>query len=345
MMHFFRSPRSTFFRLLLFLIPAAAAAAPETGYVNLRTDLMRVPKSMVKSAPEKAIEHSEARLTVSIFMNVLSGTRAQVKLQNSFETREGGVSFAVTPDIHVPGKTARIDFSALYLMPDGGVFNAPGDSGFNNAAGISSRRILRVLRPSAVGLFAMPGEGAIVPLLYVYTQYPVPNLLPKYTELDCRLLTVDSEELKRFSGNPLVEPLLRDYVLDKIAQEKTAFSRTLKINRGRAVYSDTVPREDPVRNRKVPVGITIRYSQLSGSVFRLEVTETRFIGERRSSDPDYHGKVPVFETFSYEGYLAAQKGKWIMPARVVSRHAGNRSFFEQKETDHPKEKILLIRMR
>ena len=145
---------------------------------NLRADLMRVPKSMVKSAPEKAIEHAEARLTSSIFLNVLSGTRAQVKLQNTFETREGGITFAVTPDIHVPGKTARIDFSALYLMPDGGVFNAPGDSGFNNAAGISSRRILRVLRPSAVGLFAMPGEGAIVPLLYVYTQYPVNSDIP-----------------------------------------------------------------------------------------------------------------------------------------------------------------------
>lgn len=335
------------FLFLLFLLPLApgSAAAPETGFVNLRADLMRVPKSMVKSAPEKAIEHAEARLTSSIFLNVLSGTRAQVKLQNTFETREGGITFAVTPDIHVPGKTARIDFSALYLMPDGGVFNAPGDSGFNNAAGISSRRILRVLRPSAVGLFAMPGEGAIVPLLYVYTQYPVKDLLTKFTELECRLLTVYSDDLKRFSGASLAEPLLREETLARIAQEKTAFSRTLKISRGRALYSDTVLREDPVRKRKVPIGITIRFTHLSGSVFRLELTETRFAGERESTDPEFKGKVPVFETFSYEGYLAAQKDKWIMPARVVSCHAGKRSFLELEKTDRPREKIILIKMR
>ena len=333
--------------LLLFLplLTAGVSAAPETGFVNLRADLMRVPKSMVKSAPEKAIEHSETRLTASVFMNVLSGTRALVKLQNTFETREGGIVFSVTPDIHVPGKTARIAFSALYLMPDGGVFHAPGDSGFNNAAGISSRRILRVLRPAAVGLFAMPGEGAIVPLLYIYTQYPVPNLLTKFTELECRLLTVDSEELKRFSENPLVEPLLRDYVLDRISQEKSAFSRTLKINRGRAVFSDTVPREDPVRKRKVPGGITIRVSHFSGAVFRFELTETRLIGERKSSDPDFKGNVPIFETFAYEGYLAAQKDKWIMPARIVSCHAGSRSFFELEKSNHPREKIILIKIR
>ena len=331
--------------LFLPLLTAGLSAAPKTGFVNLRADLMRVPKSMVKSAPEKAIEHSDTRLTASVFLNVLSGTRAQVKLQDTFETREGGLSFAVTPDIHVPGKTARIDFTALYLMPDGGVFRAPGDSGFNNAAGISSRRILRVLRPAAVGLFAMPGEGAIVPLLYVYTQYPVPNLLTQFTELECRLLTIRSDELKRFAGNPLVEPLLRDYVLDRIAQEKSAFSRTLKISRGRAVYSDTVLREDPVRKRKVPVGVTIRFSHLSGAVFRFELTETRFIGERESSDPDCKGKVPVFETFAYEGYLAAQKDKWIMPARIVSCHAGTRSFFEEDKSDRPGEKIILIKMR
>lgn len=330
---------------LLSLFPALASAAPETGFVNLRADLMRVPGSAAKFAPEKAIEHSETRLTASVFMNVLSGTRAQVKLQNSFETREGGLTFAVTPDIHVPGKTARIDFSALYLMPDGGVFNAPGDSGFNNAAGISSRRILRVLRPSAVGLFTMPGEGAIVPLLYVYTQYPVPDILPEYTELECRLLTVSSNHLKKFSGNQLVEPLLRDYVLGKIATEKSAFTHTLKIRGKQAAYSDTVLRDDPVRKRRVPVGVTIRFSLLSGSIFRLDLTETRLIGERESSDPDFKGKVPVFETFSYEGYLAAQKGKWIMPARIVSYHAGKRSFFEQDKSNEPREKIILIKMR
>lgn len=332
------------FLLLLPLLPGFAAETA-TGFVNLRVDLMRVPASMVKSAPEKAIEHSEARRTLSLFLNVLSGTRAQVKLQNSFETREAGISFAVTPDIHVPGKTARIDFTALYLMPDGGVFHAPGDSGFNNAAGISSRRILRVLRPSAVGLFTMPGEGAIVPLLYVYTQYPVPDLLQNYSRMECRILTVSSEELKRFSGNALVEPLLRDYVLDKIAQEKTAFARTLNIRGGKAFFSDTVPKEDPVRSRQVPVGVTIRFSRLSGAVFRLDLTETRFIGERESSDPENPGRVPVFETFSYEGYLAAQKNKWLMPARIVSFHAGERSFFERGTSAAPREKWILIKLK
>jgi len=329
--------------LLLFLIPFLMAAG-ETGYVNLRADLMKVPEKAVKEAPEKALEYNGSARVMSVYLNVLHDTRAETRLRTSVESNETGLVFSLSPKVHVPGKSAQVDFNAYYRMPPGGVFGASGAPGFNDAVGFSTRRILRMPRPSASGLFRLPEGGAIVPLLTVYTQYPMPGILTHAKEAEIRLISADTGELKRFSDNPLIEPLLRDYVLDKIAAYPHSFQQTLNLRSKRALYNRTTPFTDPVSGRRFAVGLRIQVTEFAPSVFRLSVEETLRTGTRKSSGPE-HGEIPVFETFSYDGFLSAQPGKWIMPVRIVSAHAGRRSFYETDFTERTREKVLMIRFR
>ena len=175
--------------LPLLFLTLIGFAAPREGFVAFRMDLMRVPEAAGRNA-EKAILHAESRCVMTAFMTVLSGSRAEAKLYDRFEEAFCGFSVAASPEVHIPRRTALIDYAAFYRMPEGGIFLGKMDRDFDSAVTMSSRRLLRVPKPASTGLFAMPGEGAVVPLLRLDTLYPFYGAIEKIGTLECRLLSM-----------------------------------------------------------------------------------------------------------------------------------------------------------
>ena len=315
-----------FFALVPILMTAAGILlAEETGYVNLRTDLVRVSGEAVKRSETGTLKYDESARVMTIYMNVLNETRAETRLRASSGSSETGISFHTSPSIRKPGRI-HTDLSVYYRVPEGGIFRSSDEPGFNDAVGFSVKRLLQVTVPEAAGLYRLLEGKAIVPLITAYAQYPLSGILPHASEAELRLISADSPELRRIADFPLEEPLLRDYVLDKIADFPGAFRIPLKISSKKTVFTQ----------KKNAVEVKLQLIEFAAGIYRLTFTETVFIRKGKGSIP---------ETFFYEGYLSAQPGKWLMPVRIVSAHAGKRSFYETDPGKNIREKLLMIRFR
>ena len=315
------------FPLLLFFTVVCCCAAPREGFVAFRMDLMRVPGTAERN-PDKAIRHADTRCVMTVVMSVLSGSRAEVRLYDRFGSAFCGFSTSATPEVHIPRKSALIDYAAFYRMPEGGIFNGAPEKDFDSAVTMSSRRLLRVPKPASTGLFAMPGEGAVVPLLRLDTLYPFYGAVAKPEFLECRLLSVSSEELRGFLEKKnipvaaLEDPLPPEDAVTAFAAHPEGISFRIPVVRGRGDFQS---------DRQ---GISASVRALAGNSFRLTVSEIRTVGERDG--------IPVREEFRYEGFLAASP-RWMMVVRLISPHAGDRALFEQEKNGRKREKLLLIR--
>ena len=312
--------------ILPILTAAGMLLAEETGYVNLRTDLIRVPGDTVRKSGAETLKYDESARVMTVYMNVLNDTRAETRLRTSSGVSETGISFLTSSSVRKPNQLVHTDISVYYRVPQGGIFRSPDEPGFNDAVGFSVKRMLRVTVPEAAGLYRLPDGNSIVPLITAYSQYPLSGILSRASEAELRLISADSPELRRFADFPLEEPLLRDYVLDKIADFPGAFRISLKIRSGKTVFSQT----------KDSVKIKLQLVEFAKGICRLTFSETVSVRNGKSSMP---------ETFFYEGYLSAQPGKWLMPVRIVSAHAGKRSFYETDPGKNTREKLLMIRFR
>ena len=296
--------------LLLFLLCLCCTELPARGYAAFRMDLMQVPESTEKN-PETAIRHSETRTALTVFMNVLSGTRAELKLYDRAGETHCGFSMSATPSVLVPQKRVGMDFSAFFRMPG---------KDTDSAVAVSAKRNLRVPKPVSCGLFAMPGAGAIVPLLRADTLFPFYGATGDFKILECCLIEAETGKLRTFLAerkiplSALEDPLPSAAALEALAAFPAARNYQVEVNRLRG------------KLQKDALSITAR--PLTAPVFRLTVQENRDAGG-------------VTEEFFYEGYLLVSR-EWLMVAHLRSPHAGKKLFFEQNAAES-KEKILLIR--
>ncbi len=296
--------------LLLFLFCLCCTELPARGYAAFRMDLMQVPESAEKN-PETAIRHSDARTALTVFMNVLSGTRAELKLYDRTAETHCGFSMSATPSVLIPQKRVGMDFSAFFRMPG---------KDTDSAVALSAKRSLRVPKPISCGLFAMPGAGAIVPMLRADTLFPFYGALSNFKSLECRLIETGTEQLKTFLAerkiplSALEDPLPSADALEALAALPSARSWKVELNR--------------LRGKLQKDSITITVRPLAAPVIRLTIQENR----------ETDG---VTEEFFYEGYLLVSR-EWLMVAHLRSPHAGKKLFFEQNAAES-KEKILLIR--
>lgn len=314
--------------LILLLLCALCCAEPSRpGFVAFRMDLMRVP-GQAERDPDKAIRHSASRRVMTVLMTVLSGTRAETRLYDRTGEAYCGFSIAASPEVHIPRRSALIDFSAFYRMPERGIFGASPETDFDSAVTVSSRRLLRIPKPVSTGLFAMPGEGAIVPLLQLDTLDPFFGAVKEIGTLECRLLSVSTEELrswlekKKIPPGVLSDPLPPENAVTAFASHPGSRLFRLPVVRGRGDF------------RSEAEGISISFRRLSGATFRLTFREQRTIGMRNGN--------AVQEEFYYEGYLLVST-RWMVLVRLHSPHAGKRAFFERENSGSGMEKLLLIR--
>lgn len=315
-----------FSALIPILTAAGMLLAEEPGYVNLRTDLIRVSGETIRKAKTGTLEYDESARVMTIYMNVLNDTRAETRLRASSGSSETGISCLTSAVVRKPKQLVHADINVYYRVPEGGIFRSSDEPGFNDAVGFSVKRLLKVTVPEAAGLYRLPEGKAIVPLITAYAQYPLSGILSQASEAELRLISADSPELRRVADFPLEEPLLRDYVLDKIADFHGAFRIPLKISSKKTVFT----------HKKDAVEIKLQLIEFAKGIYRLTFTET--VSVRK-------GKAAIPETFFYEGYLSAQPGKWLMPVRIVSTHAGKRSFYETDPGKNIREKLLMIRFR
>ena len=173
---------------LLLLLCLCCAELPANGYAAFRMDLMQIPESAEKN-PETAIRHSDTRCALTVFMNILSGTRAELKLYDRAGETHCGFSMSATPSVLIPRQRVGMDFSVF--------FRKPGKD-TDSAVALSAKRNLRVPKPVSCGLFAMPGAGAVVPLLRADTLFPFYGATGDFKILECRLIEAETEKLKTF---------------------------------------------------------------------------------------------------------------------------------------------------
>ena len=97
----------------------------------------------------------------------------------------------------------------------------------------------------------------------------------------------------------------------------------------------------------VPLEMKNAVFLLTDSRIRQKLTREMFFQRKteRETVSVRKDKAAIPETFFYEGYLSAQPGKWLMPVRIVSTHAGKRSFYETDPGKNIREKLLMIRFR
>ncbi len=296
--------------LLLVLLCLCCSELLARGYAAFRMDLMQVPESAEKN-PETAIRHSDARTALTVFMNVLSGTRAELKLYDRTAETHCGFSMSATPAVLIPRQRVGMDFSAFFRMPG---------KDTDSAVALSAKRSLRVPKPISCGLFAMPGAGAIVPMLRADTLFPFYGALSNFKSLECRLIEAETEKLKTFlaerklPASALEDPLPSVAALEALAAFPAARNYQVEVNRLRG------------KLQKDALSITVR--PLTAPVFRLTVQENCDAGG-------------VTEEFFYEGYLLVSR-EWLMVAHLRSPYAGRKLFFERNSAES-KEKILLIR--
>lgn len=321
-----------FATLILILAAAGPIFAENTGYVNLRTDLLRVSGEEVKKARSGTLKYNDSARVMTVYINILNDTRAEARLRTSSEASETGISFLASAAVKKPGKLVQADINVYFRVPEGGIFRAAKEPGFNDAIGFSIKRMLRVTVPQAAGLYRLPEGKSIVPLLTAYSQYPLPGIMDRASEAELRLISADSSDLRRIADFPLEEPLIRDYVLDKIANFPGAFRHSMKIRSKKSVFHQ---KKTETQQGDTPE-IKIQLIEFSKGIWRLTVSETHFIRSGSAAMP---------ETFFYEGYLSAQRGKWLMPIRIVSSYAGKRSFYENDPGKTTREKLLMIRFR
>lgn len=297
----------TFLLLLLCLCCAELSA---NGYAAFRMDLMQIPESAEKN-PETAIRHSDTRCALTVFMNILSGTRAELKLYDRAGETHCGFSMSATPSVLIPQKRVGMDFSVF--------FRKPGKD-TDSAVALSAKRNLRVPKPVSCGLFAMPGAGAVVPLLRADTLFPFYGATGDFKILECRLIEAETEKLKTFlaerklPASALEDPLPSAAALEALAAFPAARNYQVEVNRLRG------------KLQKDALSITVR--SLTAPVFRLTVQENCDAGG-------------VTEEFFYEGCLLVSR-EWLMVAHLRSPYAGKKLFFERNSAES-KEKILLIR--
>lgn len=308
----------------ILLAAALSLSAEQTEYVSLKTDFLRVSGKDAKDTLKNPLKYDASARVMTIYSNILNGTRAETRLRAASSTNETGISFLASLTIRKKNALVNADLNAYYRVPDGGIFHAPDEAGFNDAIGFTLKRPLRVTVPEAAGLHRLPEGGAIVPLLTAYTRDQIPGKTLRASEADIRLICADSSELRRIADFPLEEPMLRDYVLDKIAEFPDSFRLTLKLRPKKTEFQ-----------RKTPSQIRIRLTDFADGIYRLTFSETVFIRK---------GTVSIPETFFYEGYLSARPG-WTMPVRIVSAHAGKHSFYEKDPGKTTREKLLMIRFR
>ncbi len=295
---------------LLLLLCLSCAELPANGYAAFRMDLMQIPESAEKN-PETAIRHSDTRCALTVFMNILSGTRAELKLYDRAGETHCGFSMSATPSVLIPRQRVGIDFSVF--------FRKPGKD-TDSAVALSAKRNLRVPKPVSCGLFAMPGAGAVVPLLRADTLFPFYGATGDFKILECRLIEAETEKLKTFlterklPASVLEDPLPSAAALEALAAFPAARNYQVELNRLRG------------KLQKDALSITVR--PLTAPVFRLTVQENCDAGG-------------VTEEFFYEGCLLVSR-EWLMVAHLRSPYAGKKLFFEQN-TAESKEKILLIR--
>ena len=285
---------------LLLLLCLCCAELPANGYAAFRMDLMQIPESAEKN-PETAIRHSDTRCALTVFMNILSGTRAELKLYDRAGETHCGFSMSATPSVLIPQKRVGMDFSVF--------FRKPGKD-TDSAVALSAKRNLRVPKPVSCGLFAMPGAGAVVPLLRADTLFPFYGATGDFKILECRLIEAETEKLKTF----LTERKLPASALEALAAFPAARNYQVEVNRLRG------------KLQKDALSITVR--PLTAPVFRLTVQENCDAGG-------------VTEEFFYEGCLLVSR-EWLMVAHLRSPYAGKKLFFERNSAES-KEKILLIR--
>lgn len=295
---------------LLLLLCLCCAELPANGYAAFRMDLMQIPESAEKN-PETAIRHSDTRCALTVFMNILSGTRAELKLYDRAGETHCGFSMSATPSVLIPQKRVGMDFSVF--------FRKPGKD-TDSAVALSAKRNLRVPKPVSCGLFAMPGAGAVVPLLRADTLFPFYGATGDFKILECRLIEAETEKLKTFlterklPASALEDPLPSAAALEALAAFPAARNYQVEVNRLRG------------KLQKDALSITVR--PLTAPVFRLTVQENCDAGG-------------VTEEFFYEGCLLVSR-EWLMVAHLRSPYAGKKLFFEQN-TAESKEKILLVR--
>lgn len=296
--------------LLLVLLCLCCSELPARGYAAFRMDLMQVPESAEKN-PETAIRHSDTRCALTVFMNILSGTRAELKLYDRAGETHCGFSMSAMPSVLIPRQRVGMDFSAFFRMPG---------KDTDSAVALSAKRSLRVPKPISCGLFAMPGAGAIVPMLRADTLFPFYGALSNFKSLECRLIETGTEQLKAFLAerkiplSALEDPLPSADALEALAAIPAARSWKVELNR--------------LRGKLQKDSITITVRPLAAPVIRLTIQENRETGG-------------VTEEFFYEGYLLVSR-EWLMVVHLRSPHAGKKLFFEQDAAES-KEKILLIR--
>ena len=244
-------------------------------------------------------------------MNILSGTRAELKLYDRAGETHCGFSMSAMPSVLIPRQRVGMDFSAFFRMPG---------KDTDSAVALSAKRSLRVPKPISCGLFAMPGAGAIVPMLRADTLFPFYGALSNFKSLECRLIETGTEQLKAFLAerkiplSALEDPLPSADALEALAAIPAARSWKVELNR--------------LRGKLQKDSITITVRPLAAPVIRLTIQENRETGG-------------VTEEFFYEGYLLVSR-EWLMVAHLRSPHAGKKLFFEQDAAES-KEKILLIR--
>ena len=295
---------------LLLLLCLCGAELPANGYAAFRMDLMQIPESAEKN-PETAIRHSDTRCALTVFMNILSGTRAELKLYDRAGETHCGFSMSATPSVLIPRQRVGIDFSVF--------FRKPGKD-TDSAVALSAKRNLRVPKPVSCGLFAMPGAGAVVPLLRADTLFPFYGATGDFKILECRLIEAETEKLKTFlterklPASALEDPLPSAAALEALAAFPAARNYQVEVNRLRG------------KLQKDALSITVR--PLTAPVFRLTVQENCDAGG-------------VTEEFFYEGCLLGSR-EWLMVAHLRSPYAGRKLFFERNSAES-KEKILLVR--
>ena len=218
---------------------------------------------------------------------------------------------SATPSVLIPRQRVGMDFSVF--------FRKPGKD-TDSAVALSAKRNLRVPKPVSCGLFAMPGAGAVVPLLRADTLFPFYGATGDFKILECRLIEAETEKLKTFlaerklPASALEDPLPSAAALEALAAFPAARNYQVEVNRLRG------------KLQKDALSITVR--PLTASVFRLTVQENCDAGG-------------VTEEFFYEGYLLVSC-EWLMVAHLRSPYAGRKLFFERNSAES-KEKILLVR--
>ena len=64
--------------LLTILTAAGMLLAEETGYVNLRTDLIRVSGETIRKAGNGTLKYDESARVMTVYMNVLNDVKIQL---------------------------------------------------------------------------------------------------------------------------------------------------------------------------------------------------------------------------------------------------------------------------